>query len=255
MGGGRVDILMYHSISAAAGPASIAPEVFAAQMQALAESGVPVISMDEFARGSRAPYTVAITFDDGYCDFAETAWPILRRHGFPALVYLPAALMGGAEDWPGCHHPPRRLMDWDTLRRLAAEGAEFGGHTLTHPDLARLPEAELEGEIAGAKQRIEAELGRPVRHFAPPYGSSSAAVRRIAARHYATSAGTRLGQAGPEAPRHDLPRIEMFYFTDPARWRARLAGRGGAYLARRKLLRGARQLALAPLSRLAGGRP
>ena len=57
----RVDILMYHSISDAPGPTSIAPDIFAAQMQALAESGLPVISPDALL-DPPAPRSVLITF-------------------------------------------------------------------------------------------------------------------------------------------------------------------------------------------------
>src|SRR5258708_32795391 len=34
---------------------------------------------------------VLITFDDAYADFAETAWPILKRFGLPATMFVPTA--------------------------------------------------------------------------------------------------------------------------------------------------------------------
>ncbi len=245
---GRVDILMYHSISDAPGPTSIAPATFAAQMRALADSGVPVVTLDALAD---APARAAvITFDDGFRDFADTAWPILRDHGFAPIVYLPSGCIGGRENWAGCHSPPRPLMSWDRVEALAAEGVHFGAHSITHPDLTALDADTLEREVAGSSQEIAARLGAPVRHFAPPYGYSDAAVRRCIAQHYTTSVGTRLGTAGPGADMHDLPRIEMFYFTDIPRWSAHLAGRGGAYLTARRGLRRARQLA----RRISGGR-
>ena len=240
---GTVLILMYHSISDAIGPTSISPAVFAAQMRALAGSGLPVIGMDAVpghlvAGPGRA---VALTFDDGFRDFAETAWPELARHGFPAMVYLPTSRIGGAEDWPGGHRPARPLMDWATVRRLRAEGVDFGDHSASHAALARLTPVEAGAELDRASARLAEELGAAPRHAAPPYGSTSEAVRALLAHRFETAVGTALARATAASELADLPRLEMFYFTDPRRWQAELAGRGGPYLALRRTARRLRQ--------------
>ncbi|WP_171054662.1 polysaccharide deacetylase family protein [Roseovarius arcticus] len=251
MPAGKVDILMYHSISDAPGPTSIAPRTFAAQMQALADSKVPVVSLDRLAnaRADVPARSIVITFDDGFVDFADTAWPILRDHGFAPMVYLPSGRMGAPENWAGCHAPPRPLMGWDQIKELAADGVLFGAHSVNHPDLTALDPETLDHEVASSGREIEAQLGVPVRHFAPPYGYSTLTVRHCIARHYATSVGTRLGTVGPGADIYDLPRLEMFYFTDIARWTAHLAGNGGPYLTARRALRSVRQVA----RRITGG--
>lgn len=249
-----VDILMYHSISEAGGPTSIPPAIFREQMAALAGSGVPVVSLDDL-RDARAggrplpPRSVVVTFDDALADFAGTASPILEAHGFAAIVFVPTGHVGGAEGWRGTASPPRRLMDWPTIRALAAAGVRFGSHSVSHPDLGRLAPDRLEDELRASRETLEDHLGAAVEHFAPPYGLTTPAVRRRIAAHYHSSVGTRLGRAGPDEDIFDLPRLEMFYFTAPRLWRRHLAGRGGAYLRARRLLRGVRDLVQKPWDR------
>lgn len=242
MAGPVVDILMYHSVSVRGGATAIAPAVFAAQMAAIAEAGVPVISLDELVaaregRGALAPRSVVITFDDGFQDFADAAWPVLSKHGFRPVVYLPTAFVGRAEGWRGIALPPRALMGWGTIRALSREGVAFGSHTVHHPDLTAMTEDEVTAELARSRAEIEARIGVEVRHFAPPYGLTDDRVRARIAEHYRTSVGTRLGVARGQDDLYDLPRLEMFYFTDAARWRAHLAGQGAAYLTLRRGLR------------------
>lgn len=211
-------------------------------MVAVAESGIPVLRMDDvpehLARGrGRA---IAITFDDGFRDFAEIAWPILHRLQFSSMVYLPTDCIDGAERWEGAHDPPRPLMTWDEIRRLASNRVDFGNHTATHPDLSSLDEAGVEAELGAAGKQILRETGDRPLHTAYPYGRSSDVARQVAAREHRTSVGTRLAAAGPSSDLHDLPRLEMYYFKDLRRWRAHLEGQGASYLLMRRVLRSIR---------------
>lgn len=246
-----VDILMYHSISNSGGPTSILPAVFADQMAALAAASVPVIRLDDLLAARKGgpalpPHSVILTFDDGFCDFADAAFPVLQQHGFAAMVYLPTAHIGRHEAWRGVNAPARPLMNWATVRGLAAAGVDFGSHTVSHPDLCSQPEAMVLAELTRSRSMLEDKLGQRVDHFAPPYGRTNKAVRTAIALHYHSSVGTTLGRAKSGSDLHDLPRLEMFYFTDARHWRRHLRNQGEPYLTLRRGLRGLRSLVAKP---------
>lgn len=239
-----VDILMYHSISNAPGPTSIAPEIFKEQMALLASSDIEVLKMDDvldhLAVGQKR--AVAITFDDGFKDFMDVAWPILCQFDLPAIVYLPTDHIGKVENWTGSNHPARPLLSWDDVRVLKSEGVVFGNHTLSHPDLSRLTGDALCSEVDRASERIAEEIGAPPTHFAAPYGSWSPHAHRVIARHHKTSVSTNLGPADMTSDPFQLPRIEMFYYRDARKWNSRLEGSGELYLRSRQIVRSFRAI-------------
>ena len=249
-----VDILMYHSVSNAEGPTSIAPEIFAKQMAAIAEAGVKVISLDDLlsAKAEKTtlpPQSIIITFDDGFKDFVETAWPVMDKFGFSPIVYVPTGWVAKSENWRGANDPARRLMNWAEIREMSDAGVSIGSHAVSHLDLTTLPDDALVAELRQSRKALEDRLGKPVPHFAPPYGLTTQDVRNKIAKEYKTSVGTRLGRASPDDDVFDLPRLEMFYFKDLNRWRDHLAQKGSLYLNRRRLLRHVRETVSKPWER------
>ncbi len=107
-------------------------------------------------------------------------------------------------------------LDWDALRALGRDPAvSFGAHTRSHPMLAKHPREAALAEIAGSRTRIEAELGRPVRHLSYPVGDpTSAGPREFALARdlgFATAVTTRPGHLFAEhaAHLHALPRVSV----------------------------------------------
>ncbi len=242
-----MQILTYHSISDDPGPTSIPASVFRGQMDALHEAGyrvVPVADVAPWIAGtlSLPEKSVAITFDDGFVDFATEAAPILKARGWPATVFLPSEKMGGPANWPGeLATPSRLLMPWTQVRELSAAGFDFGGHSVTHAKLTTLTADALRREVQQVHADITRELGVAPTSFAPPYGATNAAVIAEAKKTYAVSCGTRLARVTRRDDPHDLPRIEMHYFRDVLQWRAYLDGRAEGYFALRRALRAVRE--------------
>ena len=242
-------VLTFHSISDAGGPTSIGADVFDMQMRTLAQEGYCSLRVQDFAdwHGATAGQNVKskqvlITFDDAFEDFADVAVPILRRYGFSAVVFVPTARIGEGEVWKGASQPARPLMDWATIRHLAREGFEFGGHSRTHPDLTLLDPQALEREVADCARELKAQIGATVQAFAAPYGHVNARVIETIGRNYSLAFGTRLALARRGRERFDIPRIEMHYFRSERHWRHMLGGKRG-YFRVRQLLRNVRAIA------------
>jgi peptidoglycan/xylan/chitin deacetylase (PgdA/CDA1 family) len=101
----RLPVVMYHRIAERTDPSSLDPALLSAtpsefegQIGYLARSR-RILSMAELleVRRGEAPLpenALVITFDDAYVDFAELAWPILRRHGVPVTLFVPTAFPG-----------------------------------------------------------------------------------------------------------------------------------------------------------------
>jgi peptidoglycan/xylan/chitin deacetylase (PgdA/CDA1 family) len=199
-------ILMYHRI-AADGPAPlapyrVAPDRFDRQLAYLRRHGYRSVTVAEWLAALRErdglidDRAVLLTFDDAYRDFLTDAWPILRRHGFGATLFVPTDHVGGRSEWDRGFGEPAPLMTWDELRLLAGQGVEIGGHTCSHPYLTRMPPAQVLAEGRANKARLEAELGRPVDVMAYPHGDHNLIVRRVmAACGYVAGLTTQPGLA------------------------------------------------------------
>ena len=229
----RLPVLMYHRI-AADGPAALAacrvhPERLEAQLDWLRRHGFRSVGLDAWLGAADRRFgelpgrAVCLTFDDGYEDFAEVAWPLLRRYGFGATVFLVADLVGRAAAWDAHHGPPAPLMGWATVGRLAREGVAFGGHTATHPYLTRVGPDRLAEELRRSRATLEGRLGLPVRALAYPFGFVDGLARNAAAAAgYAVAVTTRHGHACYGDDPLLLPRIMVTDADDPGTFARRV---------------------------------
>ncbi|MGH7441151.1 MAG: polysaccharide deacetylase family protein [bacterium] len=121
---------------------------------------------------------VLLSVDDGYKAGALAA-PVFERYGFRAVYFVVPAVLGRGA-----------FLSYGDLRALKARGFDIGSHTLTHPDLAKVPRGMdpqgyarwISKELGEPKRLLEAALGRPVTALAWPYGAYNPAVAAAALR-------------------------------------------------------------------------
>lgn len=170
-----VPILMYHYVRPDPGPddplgqdLSVTPEDFAEQIAYLAAQGYNTLTMAELAdvRANRAVLPenpIVLTFDDGYRDFYEAAWPVLRQHGFKATLFVITAVV---------EQPV--YVTWAMIDELDKSGlVEIASHTVHHYELPYISDEEARAEVVESKAVLEQHLGHAVRSFCYPVGRFS----------------------------------------------------------------------------------
>jgi len=175
-----VPILMYHHVL----DSSVAKEIsatnlnvpintFREQMDYLLGKGYHVISLDEMMAGIRSnslpSKPVVLTFDDGYRDFYENVFPILREKSIRATVFAISQFVGG----------PRYVEWWQIREMVGSNLVLVGDHTLNHPSVLKLSVDEERNQIVSARKILEENTGQKVEFFAYPYGSYNSAAEQI----------------------------------------------------------------------------
>ncbi len=215
----RLPILMYHRI-ADDGPPGLArwrlpPAAFADQMRWLRRHGYHAVTSADLLRHRAAalPFTgrpVLITFDDGYRDFHEQAWPVLQANDLTAEVLIVTDLVGDAARWDAAYGAPAPLMDWPQIASLAQAGVRFGSHLASHSHMADLTSRQIAAEAARSQALIERATGLPCRSIAAPFGEADDRFRRIVRRcGYEAAFTGEPGVAQPTDGALHLPRIEV----------------------------------------------
>jgi peptidoglycan/xylan/chitin deacetylase (PgdA/CDA1 family) len=189
----QVPVLMYHRIDEAPPGVPeglcVSPETFERQMEFLKVHGYRVLPLEEHARlvkaGKKPPLkSVVITFDDGTIDNMNHAFPVLKKMGFPATVFMITENIG-REGW----------LSEEDLRLMHASGVSIGSHTVTHAFLPNVDDASAAHEIEASKARLEEVLDGPVTLFSYPGGGYTHRVReRVERAGYLAAVTTNYGR-------------------------------------------------------------
>ncbi|KPK52777.1 MAG: hypothetical protein AMJ59_26530 [Gammaproteobacteria bacterium SG8_31] len=219
--GRKLRVLAYHAIrdlsaSRVLYDYGVPPADFRNQLDALAKAGFQFISVEEFehflADGTGLPSkAILLTFDDCYTDLLNAALPILEEKKISALAFAVSHCMGGTNIWDKALGAPQlRLLNAGELLEASRRGIEVGSHSRTHPQLTKTSDEQLQAEIGGSLEDLEATgLKRP-RFLAYPFGDQDRRVRQAAGAAgiigaFTVAPGVFRGNSDPLC----IPRIEI----------------------------------------------
>ncbi|MDR0292412.1 MAG: polysaccharide deacetylase family protein [Elusimicrobium sp.] len=178
-------ILLYHHIGTP--PANsknkrnwVSPENFTKQLDWLASNGYTSINFDGLlkimaGKAQFPPKPVIITFDDGYKDVYQNAFPLLKERKMKAAALLVQEAVGKYNFW---QDPAREvwqdIMTEEQVKEILKSGVfDYGSHGLTHKNLAKLESDAAEYEILESAARLANTFGAQCAVFAYPYGGGA----------------------------------------------------------------------------------
>ncbi len=162
------------------------PKRFVAIIDRLRQSGYSFIDESQYLAALDAPAVdrskqIFLTFDDGYTEVRDIAWPVLAERGVPLHVFLVTDYAGRENAWDlSLGRPPFRHLDWPAVREMSARGVTFGSHTASHADVTREPRERVLEDFRRSRRSIEDATGKPARTLSYPFGRYHDAAREAA---------------------------------------------------------------------------
>lgn len=201
-----VPIMTYHHVNNADPKRqdAVSPERFEWHMAYLKKHHFNVLSLrtlvQTIKQGKPLPRkSVVITFDDGYADNYEQAFPILKKYGFPATIFVIADVIN-----------TDGYLSTAQMKEMLAQGIEIGSHTRRHAYLPGILSKTLVEEIQGSKDRLEQELGVAITNFAYPNGGFNEDAKRIVQQSdYESACTTNRGFDRFNRDRYELKRVRF----------------------------------------------
>jgi peptidoglycan/xylan/chitin deacetylase (PgdA/CDA1 family) len=187
-------VLMYHHIGKAGdgNPSDyfVSDEMFAQHLVFLLTEKYNPVSLSEvenaYLNKTKLPErAVLLTFDDGYRNNYEYAYPLALEHKIPVTIFLSVGEIGRKDE----------MLTWEQVREMATCGfVEFAPHGMNHKRLRQLTDEEALAELTGSKTRLEQITGTRMLSFCYPYGAFDKRVRKLVfAAGYKLDFGTRKG--------------------------------------------------------------
>ncbi|MEK6647195.1 MAG: polysaccharide deacetylase family protein [Candidatus Firestonebacteria bacterium] len=183
----NIPILMYHHVKNDPVPFeasfTVSIDNFEQQMQYLNNKKYNIITLEDLISAVKSnekilAKTCVITFDDGYENFLDFAYPVLQKYNFVATVFLTSGCIGDISKWDA-KYVNAKLLSKEQICELSKNGISFGSHSKTHPHFSKLNSDEILREIVESKKEIEGILGKRINTFSYPYNEYNFNIEKL----------------------------------------------------------------------------
>ncbi len=172
-----VPVLSYHNFSLTrSNRSTVTKSAFEKQMRLLKDRGYRVITMDQLFdflefKGQIPEKSVVITIDDGWRSVYDIAFPILKKYGYPATLFVYTDLIVGS----------RKALSWEHIREMAENGIDIQCHTKGHRNLTIINENEsfreyfnaINNELILSAKIVKKKLNKECKYLSYPYSETN----------------------------------------------------------------------------------
>ncbi|MDY6788191.1 MAG: polysaccharide deacetylase family protein [candidate division WOR-3 bacterium] len=181
---------------------------FKSYMNYIAGHDYSTVSLDRLIE-ERKDKEMAVFFDDAYEDVYEKAFPIMQDRGLKGVICPVAGFIGRKNHWdrgPGSF----RHMNRKQILELSEAGFDIVSHSITHPDLRKLPSGELMRELTDSRKILEDLTGRSIDYFIYPYGLYNERVKHAVKKVGYSAAFTSYNENNAVFDRFAIGRNTMY---------------------------------------------
>ena len=162
-------ILLYHNISKTFSPygSIVFPDVFAKHIRFMKSKGVKFLQPQSFFEEDSG---VLLTFDDGFMDLYEFAFPVLMEEKIPAVIFVVSGCAGKRNDWDVTLGKSFTHLSWSKIKEMHKYGITIGSHSHLHPDYSRSPLDLVKHDMEVSLRTISEKIGERVKYLSYPFG-------------------------------------------------------------------------------------
>ena len=183
--------VMFHDIDCSYTGVDYAVEGFAYLLQKVSVAGYRLCSAREYFSSDDRRKQIICTFDDGYENVYFSALPIMKHYGFTATVFVCPDLIGKNNSWNHRDDVNRKHLTHEMICGLIQDGWEIGSHGLSHINMLRLSEHELD-ECLGESKRMLSKYGE-IETFCYPYGIFNMYIKGKVRNYYKRAFSVEIG--------------------------------------------------------------